>query len=294
MESPSELRAICQAGKGDAPGWYRIHRGLSIYLTWALLHTPVRLNHVSLLMMLCGLVGAALLLPRRLEINAIGFVVLYLSFLLDKVDGEIARYRGASSAHGIQLDRFHHRLVEPCTLMAAALREYQGTGAPAVLLAAMASVFLGAVIEENQQLSPYILLKHLRETRRWPAALGSRAARTVGRLHDLVRPLKFFRMFIAYVPMLAVLFVLEAATPSPWLTWYFYASLAALAAFVVVQCAYYYFVGLDHEIEGWRSVLTSAEGGVAEDLREEMASGGSTRKSISTKPSASGTKPGGI
>lgn len=292
MERPSELRAICQAGKQDAPGWYLIHRRLSIYITWALLHTPIRLNQVSLLMMFCGVAGAALLVPRRLEINAIGFLVLYLAFLLDKVDGEIARYRGASSVHGIQLDRFHHRLIEPFTLLAAAYREYQVTSSPAVLLLCAGSIFLGAVIEENQQLSPYILLKHLRETHAWPAALRSSLSRTVERLHALARPLKSFRMFIVYVPMLALFYVLEATTFWPWLTWYFYVSFSALAAFLLVQCLYYYFVGLDLEIEGWRTVLESQPNEMADNLRSH-ASGGSTGKSISNQPSAS-MKPGGI
>ncbi len=292
MESPSELRAICQAGKGDAPGWYRIHRNLSIYITWALLHTPIRLNQVTLLMMFCGLAGAALLIPRRLEANALGFLVLYLSFLLDKVDGEIARYRGASAVHGILLDRFHHRLIEPCTLLAAAYREAQATSGSGVLLLALGSVFLGAVIEENQQLSPYLLLKHLRETGTWPERRPSRLAGAVGRLYAFARPLKSFRMFIAFVPMLAVVYGLEAVSGRPWITWYFVVSTIALAAFVVVQAFYYYYTGVDCEIERWGAVLGHPATSMATELPPQAAPG--APHSTPGEPAAGVTRPGGL
>lgn len=259
VEKPSDLRAICQAGKGSAPAWYSIHRRVSIYLTWALLHTPIRLNQVTLLMMACGLGGAGLAASSRLDLNLTGFGLLYLGFLLDKVDGEIARYRNAESVRGILLDRFNHRLVEPCLLLASAVREYRITTSSWVLLAALGSIVLANIIEENQQLSPYILLKHLRETRRWPQrSRPGTLARILDVLHRLARPLKSFRTFIVVLPMLALAYALEATTRWPWITWYFTFSVLALGAFVVIQSAWYYAVGLDREIDGMQSVLASS------------------------------------
>ena len=46
IESPETLRAVCQSGKESDPGWYFAHRRISIYITWALLHTPVTPNQV--------------------------------------------------------------------------------------------------------------------------------------------------------------------------------------------------------------------------------------------------------
>src|SRR5438552_2506688 len=120
VDRPSRLRAICQSGKEQDPAWYFIHRRWSIYVTWALLHTKVTPNQISLLMMACGILGAALLVPHSGAANAAGFVVLYLAFLLDKVDGEVARYRGVASPKGLLLDRLHHLGVEPLVFLAAA------------------------------------------------------------------------------------------------------------------------------------------------------------------------------
>src|SRR3989304_3838060 len=132
MESPSQIRAICQAEKDRDPGWYIIHRRVSIYLTWLLLHTHLTPNQISLLMMLAGCTGAALLSSVRLGLNLFGFSLLYLAFLLDKADGEIARYRHRESIRGMLLDRLHHRLVEPLIFLAVAYRENQLSSSPGV------------------------------------------------------------------------------------------------------------------------------------------------------------------
>jgi len=110
-------RRIAQAGKDVDPGWYRIHRRLSIHLTRLALALGMKADHASYAMMLAGLAGAALLVPAHPLVNVLGFAVLYLAFLLDKVDGELARLQGTQNARGIFLDRMHHRLVEPCLFL---------------------------------------------------------------------------------------------------------------------------------------------------------------------------------
>src|SRR5258705_7942475 len=134
MERPEDLRAICQAGKGGDPGWYVIHRRISIYVTWVVLRAGIPLGAVSLAMMGLGIAGAGLISVQGGAWNALGFALLYFVFLLDKVDGEVARYRGIESVHGILLDRFYHRLVEPALFVAVALHQI-GEGANPGLLA---------------------------------------------------------------------------------------------------------------------------------------------------------------
>ena len=118
MERPGELRAICQAGKNGDPGWYVIHRKISIYATWLFLRVKLPLGIVSVSMMGLGIAGAVLVALRPWQWNVVGFALLYLAFLLDKVDGEMARYLRVQSVRGILLDRFYHRLVEPCLFIA--------------------------------------------------------------------------------------------------------------------------------------------------------------------------------
>lgn len=92
---------------------YEWHRNFSIYITWILLKffPNIRPNQVSLLMLLTGLLGALFILSPDFSKVIFGFALIYLSFLLDKVDGEIARYKGIFSISGVYLDELYHALV---------------------------------------------------------------------------------------------------------------------------------------------------------------------------------------
>ena len=260
MQSPSEIRAVCQRGKEVDPGWYRIHRRVSIYLTWLFLHTSIRPNHVSVIMMALGVVGAALLASQHIGWNAVGFCVLYLAFLLDKVDGEIARYRGLQSIKGILLDRVHHLLIEPAIVVAAAYREFQLVGSVGVLFAGFATVVFANVIDEHQHLAPYILFKHLRETGATPPAGSRRVTPIVAFAVGALKALKGFRMFIVVLPLLALVYTLEWITHTPVTLYYLYVSAGALGIFVWVQSWYYYRVRLEQETERLVELVSGAEG----------------------------------
>ena len=211
MDRWIELRRVAQAGKVDDPRWYRVHRGLSIHLTRVMLRAGFRANQVSGLMMAVAAAGAALLASLWPAANLVGFALLYLAFLLDKVDGEIARLRGAQSARGILLDRFHHRIVEPAIFAAAALHEYRLTLSVVPVAAGLVTMLLANAIEENQQLAPFILYKRLREgghlLESWPRS----RSRDLTLAAAVLRPLKAFRMLIVALPILLLCYLAESA-----------------------------------------------------------------------------------
>ena len=202
MFSPHEIRDVAQAGKDRDPGWYAIHRRLSIQITARLIATPVTLNQISACMLALGALGAALNASSHLLVNALGWACLYGAFLLDKVDGEVARLRRQQSVVGILLDRFHHRLVEPLLFLALGWRAFTATHSPLPLLAALATMLAANIIEETQQLPPFIAAKHARETRAWPVSGRAPSARWE-RAAAWMRPLKTFRMFITVLPLVA-------------------------------------------------------------------------------------------
>src|SRR5262245_37505638 len=101
MSNSAELRDVAQAGKDRDPAWYRIHRRLSTHITAVLLRTSVKLDHITYAMMLLALVAAVLLAMPSLWLNVLGVLAGYGSFLLDKVDGEIARVRRQQAVRGI-------------------------------------------------------------------------------------------------------------------------------------------------------------------------------------------------
>ncbi len=239
MLTAHDIREVCQAGKDRDPGWYRVHRSLSIHLTALLLSTPVTLNQVSLLMMGAAVAGAVLCVSPDLRVNAAGAILLYLSFLLDKVDGEMARYRGQQSVIGILLDRFHHRLAEPLLFLAVGIRAFQASGSIMPVIAALASMLAANIIEETQQLPAFIAAKHARETQVWPLASSRGPSPGLQRVAGVMRALKTFRTFITLVPLVMAAFLAEAVGGQPVTTWLLLTSAVALWVYVLFQAWLY-------------------------------------------------------
>lgn len=97
-------------------------RALSPYLTRRLLVWGASADAVTWLMIGTGLLtGAALLLPGL--VGAVLAVALgQLQMLLDCCDGEVARYRGTSSARGVFLDKLGHYGAETALALALGAR----------------------------------------------------------------------------------------------------------------------------------------------------------------------------
>src|SRR5262245_15877194 len=200
MDDVVEMRRVAQAGKDRDPAWYRVHRHASIYLTLFLMKAGFRPNQVSALMMVVGGAGTVLMALPSPRANFAGFVLVYLGFLLDKSDGEVARLLGQQTARGILLDRFHHRVIEPSLFAAAALHAYRTLPATWVLLSGPVIMLLANMIEENQHIAPYIFYKRTREG----GEIGPRPPRPrrgLERLARLLRPVKGFRMLIIALAM---------------------------------------------------------------------------------------------
>ena len=293
MDRWIELRRVAQAGKDDDPRWYRAHRRLSIHLTRVMLRANFRANQVSGLMMVMAAAGAALLTSLSPAVNVLGFALLYLAFLLDKVDGEIARLRRTQSARGILLDRFHHRIVEPTVFAAAAFHEYRLTSSVAALVAGLVTMLLANVIEENQQLAPFILYKRLREDGHLLESLPLRRSRDLTLAAAVLRPLKAFRMLIVALPLLLLCYLAERASHLPLTTYYLVASAASLGAYLAFQCFYYFADRLGVEMTAMAATFHLGGPGGEEHTRSTSSSAarhavaaGFTHDSGSGRPAA--------
>jgi hypothetical protein len=119
--SIEQLRLTSQAAKSHRTEWrYVIHRKISIYITWCLLHTGIQANHVTLLSFVFGFLGCATLLLFSGWYVVAGLALFYLYFLFDKVDGEIARYRNERSLQGMCLDYVGHMVIPPLVPLSVA------------------------------------------------------------------------------------------------------------------------------------------------------------------------------
>ena len=105
MESIKELRVMLQTNVLGHPILQRVP---SIYITRLLLPTPVTSIQVSVAMIVVGvLAGAIISLGYIWE----GLALLYVSLVLDAVDGEIVRYKKTFSMRGVYLDLVNHLVV---------------------------------------------------------------------------------------------------------------------------------------------------------------------------------------
>lgn len=106
MPSIKELRLICQNSEAS-PNWRtqsiegRMNRIFSIYLTWIFIHLPFTPNQITIAGTTIYLMGASLFLKNNFWWHLGGVGLIILSFWLDAVDGELARYRKMTAGGGV-------------------------------------------------------------------------------------------------------------------------------------------------------------------------------------------------
>ncbi|MCH7954719.1 MAG: CDP-alcohol phosphatidyltransferase family protein [Candidatus Marinimicrobia bacterium] len=127
VPSVKELKKICR--KKVEIVWYAkyVVRPFSIYITKILLYTPITANQVSLIGMIFGICGAFAIGYGTFQSGIVGVMLLQFGYLLDCIDGEIARYYKQSSVNGIFIDFLGHRIVIPLIFLGAAFMIYMNS-----------------------------------------------------------------------------------------------------------------------------------------------------------------------
>lgn len=80
-------------------------------------------------MLVCGLAGSALVAAGGAA-TAVGFFLVWLYYVLDCVDGEVARYRGCEKLEWAFLEFFFHLWVKSAFFLALGLYAVEVTGRP--------------------------------------------------------------------------------------------------------------------------------------------------------------------
>ena len=167
MESIRELREMLQKEKVAPEGWrrplgyYALQRFPSIYITRLLLATSIKPNHVTVSGFILGLIGCAFVLQWAWHLKLIGIGFLYLNVILDKVDGELARYKKIYSLKGIYLDYINHFLIPPLFLLAFTfgLLPFSLIHPTILLLAGIAAAFAVVLLRIQQNLAEILYIK---------------------------------------------------------------------------------------------------------------------------------------
>ncbi len=100
----------------------RFYRPFSLRLSWILYRTKITPNFVTVLQIIIGLFSCLFIsVNLSKEAMLLGVIVLHFAYLLDCVDGEIARAKQMDSLEGLFLDKFAHAITMPSIFMAVTL-----------------------------------------------------------------------------------------------------------------------------------------------------------------------------
>lgn len=165
MEKIEELREITQKSKVEGrerPWLYRLlQRGPSIYITALFIKTRITPNQVSLLSIAVGIVGFFFLLSELPALFILGVALFYFNILLDKVDGEVARYKKIFSLRGAYLDEINHLSIPALFFFGVTLHLLLHSAHPLfpiVIFGTLASLSM-TVIRTGWSLAPQIYAK---------------------------------------------------------------------------------------------------------------------------------------
>ncbi|HEX4147513.1 MAG TPA: oligosaccharide flippase family protein [Pirellulales bacterium] len=118
LPAPAEgwaaFNARCQKpGYRLIGNWFarRISRPAAVPITWIILPCGVSAHAVTLAAWLCGLLGCAALGCGSAGWTIAGTLLLQLWYLLDHVDGQVARFLGSDSLDGVHLDYLMHHTL---------------------------------------------------------------------------------------------------------------------------------------------------------------------------------------
>ena len=189
MESISELREICQ--KGAARDLYR---PFSIYITKVFLYTPITANQTTGLFIVVGLIAIWLFTDGIYWKNVLAGALFLLYYILDYVDGEIARYRGSCLTSGVFLDLFGHALLNSAVFAGISFGIYHQYGDPVIFIPGFVAAISIGVSYATRYSNLFILDKQADSHKGDNLSLKSS-----GRLKRLVKGLQLRRIISSHV-----------------------------------------------------------------------------------------------
>jgi len=126
----SELRSVYpetkkKFDKGNLWG-FLVLRWTSFYPTWLLIRLGFSPNAVTILSLVAGVAGAALLAIGRNEMDIVGAALINLWNWLDYVDGNIARYKRTETSYGHFMDETVGNVVIVAMGIGSGIGAYNG------------------------------------------------------------------------------------------------------------------------------------------------------------------------
>ncbi len=239
-----DIQRICHREKARMRWWYHVHRRLSMPITLVSYRLGLSPNTITASMVLVGLLGNLALVPPNLAWNLLGLALVYTAFLLDKVDGDLARLQGRASPKAMILDYAYHRLTLLTFYAALGAHAYLIDGQTMGLVAGFIAGFL-ANYAQDAQYYPYRIYaqKVLCGREGWTIASPP------GRLRREQRESwwKILKVFSSQLLLLAPAIVLVCWQPS-WITIFLILAAGDLVVFLAIQHYVFFQGGMEAEL----------------------------------------------
>lgn len=139
------LRRICQTKK-DEPFLLPIMRKGSIYITYVLIKTKITANQVTYITISLDFIAGFFLSFGQYWYSIFAGLILLLTYLLDCVDGEIARYsryvnQAKDDRAGVFLENIHHMIEAPVIFIGVTYGIFNATGETIIFTLCTSSLF---------------------------------------------------------------------------------------------------------------------------------------------------------
>lgn len=124
------LREKCQAPTKTTDTWYVLNfeRRVSIYITFLFIKLGIRAMCATTVFLLSGIIAAMVFFLGGRTNFLIGVLILQLWYILDHVDGEVARYNEETSLTGMYFDTLVHYIVHPLVFFGIGWGVFHMTG----------------------------------------------------------------------------------------------------------------------------------------------------------------------
>ncbi len=139
-ESLAETRERLRRRWGDYPLTILVFNPINLRLARWLGDTPVTPNQLTVVSFVMMAVAAVCFGAPSWPVQAVGGVLLWLSYLIDCLDGDLARYKQMKSPLGAMLDPMLDRFGEVLVGAGAAIGGFHLTGNPVWLVGGLALV----------------------------------------------------------------------------------------------------------------------------------------------------------
>ncbi|HEY83013.1 MAG TPA: hypothetical protein G4O01_07000 [Dehalococcoidia bacterium] len=160
-----ELRAACDKHESESL-IIRLLRIFSVYLTALFVKLDLHPNSVSLLSIIAAITGGILLTLGTQRYFIVGAVVLLFSHLLDRCDGELARYTGKFTAYGSYLEVLNSNILYSSIFIGLSVGTYRLLGDINMLWFGI-SAMLFKLLYRFSETRRGTLLKNLKQSSRY-------------------------------------------------------------------------------------------------------------------------------